>query len=106
VLGETPVMIHHEGTKDTKKEALVVSHAVVGAAIEVHRHLGPGGARLDAAARMDLVVARRVVVEIKAVDRVAPVHKAQLLTYLRPSCLRGEPPQGPNACTRRADPLT
>jgi len=38
-------MIHHEGTKlakDTKKSGFVVSHAVLGAAIEVHRWLGPG----------------------------------------------------------------
>ena len=38
-------MIHHEGTKstkDTKARAMVLSHAVVGAAIEVHRYLGPG----------------------------------------------------------------
>jgi GxxExxY protein len=35
-------MIYHEGTKDTKAVGLGVSHAVVGAAIEVHRHLGPG----------------------------------------------------------------
>jgi len=39
------VMIHHEGTKgtkDTKERALVVSQAVLGGAIEVHRQLGPG----------------------------------------------------------------
>lgn len=38
-------MIHHEGTnatKDTKEQALVVSQLVLGAAIEVHRQLGPG----------------------------------------------------------------
>jgi hypothetical protein len=33
-------MIYHEGTKGTKEKALRLSHAVVGAAIEVHRHLG------------------------------------------------------------------
>lgn len=32
---------------------------------------------------MDLIVADAVVVEIKSVDRVAPVHEAQLITYLR-----------------------
>jgi len=35
-------MIHHEGTKGTKERALVVSQAVLGGAIEVHRLLGPG----------------------------------------------------------------
>jgi len=41
-------MLHHEGTKDTKDtkvkktSALAVSHEIIGAAIEVHRFLGPG----------------------------------------------------------------
>jgi GxxExxY protein len=38
-------MLHHEGTKttkDTKESALVLSHEIIGAAIEVHRLLGPG----------------------------------------------------------------
>jgi GxxExxY protein len=40
--------------------------------------------------RLDLVVASAVVVEAKSVERVLPVHKAQLLTYLRLSgCTRG-----------------
>jgi len=92
-----------------------VTEAVIGAAIEVHRALGPGwlesaytqclchelnlcglsfvtehslpvvykGLRLDCGYRVDLVVAGVVVVELKAVDRLAPVHEAQLLTYLR-----------------------
>ena len=38
--------------------------------------------------RLDLVVANQVVVEIKSVDRLAPVHQAQLLNYLRVSGLR------------------
>lgn len=88
---------------------------IIGAAIEVHRQLGPGllesayeeclcremklqgiglerqrplpleykGAKLDCGYRLDLVVEGRVVVEVKAVDALAPVHDAQLLTYLR-----------------------
>ena len=39
--------------------------------------------RLDAGLRLDLVVENRVVVELKAVDMLLPVHKAQVLTYLR-----------------------
>ena len=92
-----------------------LTEAVIGAAIEVHRVLGPGllesayeqclcyelsargmsfarqvelpvvykDVRLDCGYRMDLVVEDRVIVEIKTVDRLAPVHEAQLLTYLR-----------------------
>ena len=41
------------------------------------------GLKLDCEYRVDLVVADSVVVEIKAVERLAPVHEAQLLTYLR-----------------------
>ena len=88
---------------------------VLGAAIEVHRILGPGllesayeeclcdefcsrdipfrrqvhlpvdykGKKLDCGYRMDLVVESLVVVEVKAVEEVLPVHLAQLLTSLR-----------------------
>lgn len=91
------------------------SEAVIGAAIEVHRTLGPGllesayrdclcrelalrgiafekerplpveykGARLECGYRLDLLIAKLIVVEVKAVEAVAPVHEAQLLTYLR-----------------------
>jgi GxxExxY protein len=111
-------MIRHEAskvTKDTKKKGLLVSHEVLGAAIEVHRHLGPGllesiyeaalcrelwlrhigverqvpirieykGLRLRTAVRLDLLVEDSVVVEVKAVEHLAPVHRAQLLTYLK-----------------------
>ena len=96
-----------------------ITEAVIGAAIEVHRFLGPGllesayiqcrcyeltlrkipfeleyelevllpvvykGFKLDCGYRVDMVVAGAVVVEVKAIERVAPVHEAQLLTYLR-----------------------
>lgn len=88
---------------------------VIGAAIEVHRHLGPGllesvylvalehemlarglnftcevampvrykGTQLDGSLRLDFVVEQTLVIELKAVDVVLPVHYAQLLTYLR-----------------------
>ena len=39
--------------------------------------------RLDCAYKMDLVVQGMLVVELKTVDRILPVHEAQLLTYLR-----------------------
>jgi GxxExxY protein len=41
------------------------------------------GDQLDCGYRLDLVVANLVVVEIKAVEALLPIHKAQLLTYLR-----------------------
>jgi GxxExxY protein len=88
---------------------------VIGAAIEVHRVLGPGllesayrqalqyeirlrGLKVVAeslvsigykeveipdAFRIDLLVENAVIVEIKAVEKILPVHRAQLLTYLR-----------------------
>ena len=92
-----------------------LTYKTIGAAIEVHRVLGPGllestyreclcrelalrgvsfrrecglpldykGIRLDCGYRLDVLVADLVVVEIKAVEQLAPVHDAQLLTYLR-----------------------
>jgi len=41
------------------------------------------GERLDAGYRLDLLVEELVVVEIKSVDRLLPIHTAQVLTYLR-----------------------
>jgi GxxExxY protein len=114
-------MLYHEGTKATKDpsgakaRALALSHEVVGAAIEVHRLLGPGllesvyesalcrelclreipverqvalpilykGARLECSLKLDLVVDHILIVEVKSVDKIIQVHRAQLLTYLR-----------------------
>ena len=39
--------------------------------------------RLDCGYRMDVVVADRLILDIKTVERIMPIHKAQLLTYLR-----------------------
>jgi GxxExxY protein len=107
-------MMHHEstkGTKDTKKRGLVVSQSVVGAAIEVHRELGPGllesvyemalcrelwlrhlrverqvpirvtykGAELESQIRLDLLVESVVVVEVKAAEKLTPIHGRRLL---------------------------
>jgi GxxExxY protein len=92
-----------------------LTHSIIGAAIEVHRVLGPGllesayeeclaqeltvrgipfekqkplpvvykGMRLDCGYRVDLLIDGRVVVELKAVEALAPIHDATLLTYLR-----------------------
>jgi len=88
---------------------------ILGAAIEVHKQLGPGllestyqaclchelelrgisfecqkplpleykGIRLECGYRIDLLVADLVIVEIKSVEALAPIHAAQLLTYLK-----------------------
>ena len=39
--------------------------------------------RLDAGYRIDMIVASKAIVEVKAVERLHPVHHAQLLTYLQ-----------------------
>ena len=44
--------------------------------------------KLDAGYRLDLLVNQCVIVEIKAVDKVIPVHEAQLLTYLKLTHIR------------------
>ena len=41
------------------------------------------GVKMDLGYRIDLLVADEIVVEIKSIEAVAPVHKAQLLSYLR-----------------------
>lgn len=92
-----------------------VTERVIGAAMRVHRGVGPGllesvyerlfslelehsglhverqvpvsvtwrGLLIQDAYRADLVVSGHVVVEIKAVERVLPIHRAQLWTYLQ-----------------------
>lgn len=92
-----------------------LSHELIGAAIEVHRELGPGllesayegaysheltlrqiphvrqkqmpvtykGILIDAGYRIDILAEERVVVELKAVEKLMPIHSAQLMTYLR-----------------------
>ena len=88
---------------------------IIGAAIEVHRHLGPGllesayeeclchelhlrglefkrqvelpvlykGLKLDCGYKMDLMVQDTVILELKVVEKLHPIHQAQLLTYMR-----------------------
>ena len=41
------------------------------------------GIRLDAGLRIDIFVEKIVVIELKCVDKIAPVHESQLLTYMR-----------------------
>ena len=88
---------------------------IIGAAIEVHRQLGPGllesayeeclchelrlremqfkrqvdlpilykGLLLNCGYKIDLIVEDEVVLELKAIEKLLPIHEAQLLTYLR-----------------------
>ena len=57
------------------------------AGLEVKRQVGLpvayGDVRMDVGYRLDLLVEDRVVVEVKAIDALASIHSAQVLTYLR-----------------------
>jgi GxxExxY protein len=114
-------MFHHGGTESTERaipdrERLnQLAERVIGAAIEVHRQLGPGllestyevclchelsergiqfqrqvdlpvrykGLLLDAGYRIDIVIEGCLILELKSIEQVTDLHKAQLLTYLR-----------------------
>ena len=55
---------------------------------QVHQPLSYKGNPIDAGFRLDMVVGESVVVEVKAVERLLPVHSSQVLTYLKLSGLR------------------
>ncbi len=44
--------------------------------------------KLDAGLRLDMVVAKRIIVELKSVETLLPIHQSQLITYLKLSGLR------------------
>jgi GxxExxY protein len=101
--------------RDTEEQRKALSEQVIGAAIEVHRTLGPGllesayenclchelflrnlkfqrqlaldvaykGINIESAYRLDIVVENSLILELKAVESLTPLHHAQLLTYLR-----------------------
>jgi GxxExxY protein len=116
----TETQRHRENTEkpadiDTPETQDPLTGKIIAAAIEVHRHLGPGllesvyedclchelkqrsisfqrqvpvpltykGLKLESTYRLDVVVEDRVILEIKAVDQMLPVFRAQLLSYLR-----------------------
>ena len=60
--------------------------------------------RLDCGYRMDLVIENQLIIEIKAVERLMPIHDAQMLTYLRLSGLRIGLLMNFNDVTLRAGP--
>lgn len=72
-----------------------LSYKIVGVALELHRNIGPGlleSAYENALAydlrNAGLLVENKVIVEIKAVESLAPVHFAQVLTYLKLSQMK------------------
>jgi GxxExxY protein len=96
-----------------------LSDKIIGAAIEVHKALGPGllesaylecmcheltlrslsyerqknlpvvikEKNLDCGYRLDIVVEKAIILELKSCEKIEPIHKAQLSTYLRLSGL-------------------
>lgn len=92
-----------------------ISYQIIGAAIELHKTLGPGllesayenslayelvqrglsvetqiampliykEVKQDVAYRIDLLVNKKVIIELKSVEKLAPVHYSQTITYLR-----------------------
>jgi GxxExxY protein len=92
-----------------------ITEVIIGAAIEVHKNLGPGllesayreclrhellqrghvalqevslpltykGLKLDCGYRLDLLIDDAVIVEVKSISDLAPIHEAQLLSYLK-----------------------
>jgi len=96
-----------------------LSSKIIGAAIQVHKALGPGllesayeecmcheldiqflslerqkplplsykGIKLDCGYRLDIVVEKAIILELKSCKKIEPIHKAQLLTYLKLSGL-------------------
>ena len=100
---------------EEKERLNQITDKIIGAAIEVHRTLGPGllesayeaclafelaerglkierqkplpvvyrDVKLDCGYRLDLLVEGEIIVELKTVDHLAPLHEAQLLSYLK-----------------------
>lgn len=111
------VLLTAEIAENAEMEEIInsITSSIIGAAVNVHRELGPGllestyeaclvhelaqegieverqkalpvvyrGVRLDCGYRIDLLVQGQVVVEVKAVDRLKPIHRAQVLSYLK-----------------------
>jgi GxxExxY protein len=69
-----------------------LAHEISRRGLIVHRQVALPivyeGEKLDAGYRLDLVVDHSVIVEIKSIDTLAPIHDAQVLTYLKLSGLR------------------
>jgi GxxExxY protein len=70
-------------TKDTKASADRLSYDILGAAIEVYRQLEYRASVVDCEYRVDLIVGSLVLVEVKSIAKVLPIHRAQAMTYLK-----------------------
>lgn len=83
------VEVHQQlgpGLLESAYEACLAHELVArGAAVrrQVELPITYKGNRVDAGFRVDMLVDDAVIVELKAVERLAPIHEAQLLTYLR-----------------------
>ena len=116
--GEGAGATESKSTEEFENNSL--TDAIIGAAISVHRELGPGllesvyekclafeladrglsattqqeipvsykNLTFDCGFRADLIVENKVLVELKSIDQLLPVHTAQVLTYLKLSNLR------------------
>ena len=105
----------HAKSAEMQIELNKITQTVIGAAMAVHRELGPGllesayeaclayelaerglaverqkslpvkyrGVKVDCGYRIDLLVEGKVIVELKATERLEPIHQAQLLSYLK-----------------------
>lgn len=63
--------------------AIELAKAGVGYAVQVQVPITYEGERVEGGLRLDLLVGERVIVELKAVEQVLPIHTAQLFTYLK-----------------------
>lgn len=107
--------IQIRATMSEKEELNQITQSIIGAAIDVHRNLGPGllesayeactafeltqlglkvetqkplplvykQVTLDCGYRLDILVEEKVIVEVKAVEKLLPIHEVQLVTHLK-----------------------
>lgn len=114
-MGTLNRIIITEKAAENTEQTNILTGVIIGAAIEVHRILGPGllesayetcltfelmerglkvkrqvelplcykGMNLECGYRLDLLVNDTVIIEVKAVSGIAPIHQAQLTSYLK-----------------------